>query len=342
MLAQAARKINLVPIVIDLFADQDTQAIAEKVVCIDALSLVKVQKVVLDLMTEYNIKSVLYGSGLEGNIDVLFWLEGLFLLHGNSAQVHQRYCNTQDFFKHLEQLNIPYPAISFDQPANAQCYLIKSAHNSGGVGLRSYDGSNLQIGEYYQQFQKGCAASVLFIAEKQCITIIGFHRQWTVSAIDFSFAGIIKQMNVPARISKAVRRWLEKLITVYALKGLGSLDFIWDGEQCYFLELNLRPPASMLLYPELNLLAAHMMQESLSKPAKSTVRALQIIYAKKDCRIENSLNWPEWSADRPQKSVRIKENQPICSIMADGKTVGQVEQQLQNRKNFIQNHVLNR
>ena len=341
MLAQAARKINLVPIVIDLFADQDTQAIAEEVVCVDALSLVIVQKVVLDLMTEYNIKSVLYGSGLEGHIDVLFWLEGLFLLHGNSAQVHQRYCNTRAFFKHLDQLNIPYPAIYFGRPINAQQYLIKSSQNSGGVGLRYCD-SSLQEGEYYQQFQKGVAASVLFLAEKQFITIIGFHRQWTVSREDFSFAGIIKQMNVPVRISKAVRSWLEKLITIYPLKGLGSLDFIWDGEQCYFLELNLRPPASMLLYPELNLLAAHMMQESLSKPAKSTVRALQIIYAKKGCRIKNSLNWPEWSADRPKKSVRIKENQPICSIMADGKTVGQVEQQLQNRKNFIQNHVLNR
>jgi len=341
MLAQAARKINLVPIVIDLFADQDTQDIAEKVVCIDALSLVKVQKVVLDLMTKYDIKLVLYGSGLEANIDVLFWLEGLFLLHGNSAQVHQRYCNTQAFFKHLEQLNIPCPAISFDRPINAQEYLIKSAQNSGGVALRYCDG-NLQEGEYYQQFQKGRAASVIFLAEKQSITIIGFHRQWTVSEVDFSFAGIIKQMNVPVRISKAVRSWLEKLITVYALKGLGSLDFIWDGEQCYFLELNLRPPASMLLYPELNLLAAHMMQESLSKPAKLTVRALQTVYAKTDCEIKNSVNWPEWAADRPQKSVRIKENQPICSIMADGKTVGQVEERLQNRKSFIQNHVLNR
>jgi len=342
MLAQAARKINLVPIVIDLFADQDTQAIAEKVVCIDALSLVKVQKVVLDLMTEYNIKSVLYGSGLEGNIDVLFWLEGLFLLHGNSAQVHQRYANTRDFFNCLDELNIPYPAISFEKPNNEQQYLIKSAHNSGGVGLRSYDGSNLQAGEYYQQFQKGCATSVLFLAENEAITIIGFHRQWTVSAIDFSFAGIIKQMELPVRISKTVRGWLEKLITIYALKGLGSLDFIWDGEQCFFLELNLRPPASMLLYSELNLLAAHMTQEPISKPAKATVRALQVVYAKHDCRIKNSLNWPEWSADRPQKSVTIKESQPICSIMADGKTVGQVEQQLQNRKNFIQNHVLNR
>jgi len=341
MLAQAARKINLVPIVIDLFADQDTQAIAEKVVCIDALSLVSVQKVVLDLMTEYNIKSVLYGSGLEGNIDVLFWLEGLFLLHGNSAQVHQRYTNTPDFFNCLDRLDIPYPAISFDQPANAQQYLIKSAQNSGGIALRYYDG-DIQAGEYYQQFQKGCTASVSFIAEKKCITIIGFHRQWTVSEVDFSFAGIIKQMKVPVKISKAVRSWLEKLIAVYALKGLGSLDFIWDGEQCYFLELNLRPPASMLLYPELNLLAAHMMQKPISKPAKSTVRAMQVIYAKTDCQVKNTVNWPEWTMDRPQKAVRIKENQPICSIMADGKTVGQVEQQLQNRKNFIQNHVLNR
>jgi len=341
MLAQAARNINLAPIVIDLFADQDTQAIAEKVVCIDVLSLAKVQKAVLDLTTEYNIKLVLYGSGLEANIDVLYWLEELFILQGNSAKIHQDYSNTPAFFNCLDQLDIPYPPIFFDKPINAQHYLIKSAQNSGGGGLR-HSNDSLQAGEYYQQFQKGYAASALFLAANQSITIIGFHRQWTVSANDFSFSGIIKQMQLPARISQAVRGWLERLITIYALKGLGSLDFIWDGAECFFLELNLRPPASMLLYPELNLLAAHMMQEPISKPAESTVRALQVIYAKHDCRIKKSLNWPEWSADRPHKSVRIKENYPICSIMAAGKTVGQVEQKLQNRKNFIQNNALNR
>jgi len=339
MLAQAARQSNLKPIVFDLYADQDTLEIAEKVVLFEQFSLASIQLEFLRLITNYSIKSVVYGSGLEQCIDVLSWLESQCDLRGNSALTHLQYSESQQLFQVLQQLGINYPEVCYSYPQNSSCYLIKSIQQAGGLGVRFCD-EERKAEEYYQKFQQGLAGSVLFLAAKQDIQIIGFHRQWTVSSTDFSFAGIIKQDLLPKKAAKQVTGWVMKLTEFYALKGLNSLDFIWDGLQCYFLELNLRPPASLMLYPEVDLFSAHTSEEMNSLVVDSKLRALQVVYAVQDCRVDKEFKWPDWSCDRPQHGIRIKSGQPICSIMADGEMLEQLEKQLQNRQKIILNNVL--
>lgn len=338
MLAQAARKSKLVPLVIDLFADEDTQDIAEHVVQLKDLSLPSLQDAAVKLLSDYQCTSIIYGSGLENQLDSLFWLETQGTVHGNSAAVNAQYYDSKGLFNNLDQLNIPYPKVSFSVLDNNQPQLIKSSKMSGGQGLR-FCTNDIQEGEYYQQYIKGEAGSVLFLAEKQGAKIIGFHKQWTLSATDFSFSGIIKQNILPEEKVKQVSVWLNELVEFYGFKGLGSLDFIWDDEKCYFLEINCRPPASMMLYPELDLLSAHTSEKFVLGEIDSTIKGLQILYAARDCYIE-SVRWPTWSFDRPKNATRIKSGQPICSIMADGKTVAQVEETLWQRQKFIQNNVI--
>lgn len=338
MLAQAARNENLTPLVIDLFADQDTQEIAEKVIQLQDLSLPLLSVEVLTLQSEYNIKSIVYGSGLESQHESLVCLEGLYEVCGNKATVNAQYAVNKKLLHHLDRLNIPYPSVSFIRPQNARSYLIKSSRMSGGQGVK-FCIADIKEGEYYQQHQKGESGSVLFLAAQQGVQIIGFHKQWTLSATDFSFAGIIKQNILPAEKVAQVVAWLNGLVKLYGFKGLGGLDFIWDGEQCYFLEINCRPPASMMLYPELDLLSAHIKGEFVSENPDMNVKGLQVLYAIEDYRIQ-SPEWPVWSFDRPKNATRIKSNQPICSTMAAGKTVAQVEEKLRHHKDFIQNNVI--
>jgi methenyltetrahydromethanopterin cyclohydrolase len=338
MLAQAARKTNLVPLVIDLFADQDTQEIAEKVIQLKDFSLPSLQREVVKLLTEFNFKSIIYGSGLENQLKSLAWLKTQAKVHGNTADVNAQYLDNKSLFKNLDRLNIAYPKVSFASLSTKQPYLIKSSKVSGGQGIKLCT-NEIRKGEYYQQYKQGESGSILFLAAKQGTQIIGFHRQWTLSRSNFSFAKIIKQNILPLQQTEQVIVWVNKLVKTYDLKGLGSLDFIWDGQQCYFLEVNCRPPASMILYPELDLLNAHMTEKFVLGKVKPTIRGLQILYATSDCWVELS-KWPSWSFDRPQKKVGIKSGQPICSIMADGKTVRQVEKNLKNRQKIIQNNVI--
>ncbi len=338
MLAQAAKNANFIPLVVDLFADQDTQDIAEKVIKVKNLSLPYLQVEVLKLQNEYAIQAVVYGSGLEDEIESLIWLETQYPIYGNSSAVNANYSDNKRLFQQLEQLNIPYPEVSFFVPDNTAVYLKKSSKSSGGQEVK-FCTAELKGGEYYQRYKEGESGSVLFLAAKQGMQIIGFHRQWTVSAKDFSFAGIIKQNMLPEKEAEQVGVWLNELVGLYDFKGLGSLDFIWDGKQCYFLEINCRPPASMMLYPELDLFSAHISEAWVLKKVDSSIKGLQVIYAVEDCLIK-SPQWPKWSFDRPKNTTRIQSGQPICSIMADGKSVLQVEEMLQDRKIFLQNNVI--
>ncbi|MDC9728122.1 MAG: ATP-grasp domain-containing protein [Methyloprofundus sp.] len=338
MLAQAVRDSNRVPLVIDLFADQDTQEISEKVLQLESLSLLDLQRAVLALQAAFSIQAIIYGSGFENHPESLAWLEAQYNVCGNSMATHAKYSDCKGLFKQLDQLNILYPKVTFFAPPNSESYIIKSNKSSGGQGIRKPTG-NLKSGEYYQQLQKGESGSVLFLASKQGVQTVGFHRQWTMSDDDFRFAGIIKQRILPENQEIVVMTWIKELAGCYDFKGLGSLDFIWDGEQCYFLELNLRPPASMMLYPELDLLSAHISAEFVAGKADTSIKGLQVLYAGEDCLIE-STQWPDWSYDRPENRTRIKSGQPICSIMAVRKTVEQVEKTLRNHQIFIQNNVI--
>jgi len=340
MLAQAANKAGYSPLVIDLFADEDTQEEALECVQVQDLSLLSVQTVIQNLLQQYNIQSVVYGSGMEGHLDTLSWVESVCVLSGNSAETLADMLNPRVFFPVLTQLKIPHPEVHFSLLEPSSCYLIKSPQQSGGLGIQRSDRGLLKD-EYYQQYIGGESGAVLFyVSSDKAIQVIGFHRQWTVSPNDFSFLGIIKDSFLPKEAQKTVLSWLDKLVKHSAIKGLGSLDFIWDGERCYFLELNLRPSASMMLYPELDLLSAQITGIAPVILASEKVRGLQVLYAEFDCQIQLDFQWLNGCFDRPSRATRIKAGEPICSIMSAGSTIQETESQLQQYASIIKNNVI--
>jgi len=341
MLAKLARKANYKVIVIDLFADQDTQAIAEQVCQVESLALSEVRNVVELLQLHFKVRLVLYGGGLEGQQSTLAWLAKNFQVAGNKPKVFEQFRDKKEFFSQLNKYNIQYPESRFSPPEDGLRWLIKPVDHVGGAGIK-ISSKGAGTNEYYQRFCLGQAGSVIFCADGQQAQVIGFHRQWPLSQNNFTFAGIIRDQILPENEQERVTGWLEKLVGYYHLQGLGSLDFIWDGQQCYFLEINLRPPASVMLYPELNLISAHISGVLPTQVKDSSIRAMQIIYAVQPSQVESLVEWPEWSLDRPEKKACIQAGQPICSIMAHGKTVQQTLVQLLGRQKIIENTILNR
>jgi len=108
------------------------------------------------------------------------------------------------------------------------------------------------------------------------------------------------------------------------------------------LEINLRPPASVMLYPELDLISAHISGQLSTNVKDSSIRAMQIIYAVQPSQVKSLVEWPEWSFDQPENNACIQAGQPICSIMAHAKTVQQALVQLLGRQKIIENTILNR
>lgn len=337
MLAQAVRQVGHRPLVIDLFADQDTATIAEQLWQVENLSLAVIQGRVEQLILKYKINWVIYGSGMENQPETLAYLEKLFKVAGNAAIVCAQLSCKKRFFKQLSTLGICYPDVRFQLPEKSTDWLIKPISHVGGMGIRWCEGV-AEKNEYYQKYCSGESGSVLFCADGIRVDLIGFHWQWALKD-SFIFSGIIQQCILPEVEQKRMRCWLEKLVSCYHVRGLGSLDFIWDGKTCFFLEINPRPPASMLLYPELDLLAAHMTGRLRGIAKEKTVRAIQIVYAKQACNIKQEVKWPEWSFDNPRISTRIKRGEPICTILAHEKTVKQTLESLLIKQKIIENRL---
>jgi methenyltetrahydromethanopterin cyclohydrolase len=333
MLAQAAQLTGFKPLVIDLFADLDTRLYAVEYQQVSALSIACLAPAVDYFIQHYAVGSIVYGSGFELYPDSLYYLQARLQLLGNSPDTFKRVQNKAEFFAVLTQLNIPYPESVFTPPHNQQDWLIKPLQGQGGVGIQHAEKfkqfyfypsqrpfrflkperSSLVSSVYWQKYQQGSAHSVLFLADAHIAQVVGFNTQWTVGN-GFIFSGIFNHCSLAKHHQAEIINWLNKLVPVFKLTGLNSLDFIHQHGQNYALEINARPPASMQLYAA-DLLPSHL-AANLFAPTQTDYTGYQIIYAPKDLRIPENHVWQNGYHDLPTAGQLCRTGQPICSIIA--------------------------
>ena len=356
MLAQSARRAGLTPLVIDLFADLDTRELAADVQTVNELCPAHILPVIDHYISRYGVQDVVYGSGFETYPESLELMGKKLSLKGNTFQSLSPLLDKKKFFKGLTALDINYPQVAFKPFSNGDGWLVKPLAGEGGIGIKHHAGATLvdQRGNegfpinvadhyYWQRYIEGIPMSVLFLADKEKVHIIGFNQQWTKSEC-YIFSGVMSQAALPAEKKELIQNWVEKLASAFSLKGLNSLDFIWDGDRCWVLEINPRPSASMILYD--GEFPKGLLYEHLNAcngkfvnlvNAKTKITACHIIYSEKEQRITAGIHWPEWSMDRPVAGTLIRTNHPICSIIASGNRPQEVYKKLKARQQIMIN-----
>jgi predicted ATP-grasp superfamily ATP-dependent carboligase len=261
MLAQAAKTAGLKPLVIDLFADLDTQGYAEDFRQIASLAEQDLAPAVDYFIERYGVTHVVYGSGFEHHPESLHFLNSRLTILGNDPDVFVRQLDKPVFFSALDALNIPYPEVAFNAPECAGDWLLKPMQGQGGIGIKHYHaGDEAKEAVYWQRFQPGTSCSVLFLADGQQAQVVGFNSQWSIKLSEnqeFVFSGVANNADLPDKYKAQVTGWLKQMVPVFGLKGLNSLDFIVADDGCYILEINPRPSASMQLYDQ-DLLLRHI------------------------------------------------------------------------------------
>jgi len=344
LLAQLLQKSGFTPLVIDCFADLDTQSNAKQVIEVKSLDLLDIKDALEVLNKKFLIEKVVYGSGLENQQKTLQFLEQHYTVLGNSFSVFSAIQNKQIFFSKLKQHAILYPEVSFQAPVDNSNYLVKPLAGEGGIGIKRYvAGTGDYSGCYWQKYYQGIAKSVLFVANGTEYKIIGFHKQFVtkIGNNEFVFSGVINQLDMDIKLDNVLTGILQRLVTEFSLKGINSLDFIDNAGQCYVLEINARPSASLNLYNP-DLIAIHINSCSSNSclndfsPLKS-YQAYKIIFSEVILTINKSIDWPSWIVDRPQVGSIINTGEPICSIIAGGKNEQQVEDLLLLRQQQLMN-----
>ncbi len=337
MLAQAARIAGYQPLVVDVCGDLDTCRYAKD--NLRALSLDEDHLIpaIRNFIERYPVSCVVYGSGFEHHPNSLKAIANILPVLGNGVDVSQMFKNRYIFFAKLKALEIVFPNVAFCPPMRDADWLFKPILSHGGMGITRFNDAHQAADRagYWQVYQKGMPHSVLFVANGSQYQIIGFNRQWMIaldSQNEFIFSGVINTTDLTTQQKQSIARWVGKLVVEFSLKGLNSLDFIQDGENSYFLEINSRPPASMQLY-DADLFKRHLLacagELTCLQEVEPDITAYQIVYATETIAIPPNFNWPEGVMDLPVSGSLINTGQPICSIIAHGKAQLAVLEQIQ-------------
>ena len=344
MLVQMAVEAGFQAVAVDCFADLDTEALATETVKVDNLAVAAIQPVIEALAIRYGLTHVVYGSGFERYPESLAYMESRLIMLGNTATVFRRFQDKPAFFRNLKQLSIKYPETVFSAPAEGGDWLLKPMRGEGGVGIARYAAGQTVDAErfYWQRYLSGAVCSVLFTASVGLVRVLGFNRQWATENDEqrYWFAGVSNHADVSPRNRALLTEWLENLVGLYSLRGLGSLDFIVHEGDCHVLEINARIPASAQLYGA-SIFKQHCLA-CLDVPSDGEwvlPAGFQIIFAQNDITVPAGLSWPEWVVDRPASGVFIGKGAPVCSIIAAGNDAAQVETRLRHRQIIIDNFI---
>jgi predicted ATP-grasp superfamily ATP-dependent carboligase len=352
MLARSASRAGLRPVVLDLYADQDTRECAAAFAQIPHGRIGFEADALLEaagrLAPAEKGFALVYGSGLDIAPDLLERLARGRTIYGNPPELLRLLKTPAAFFALLRRLDIPYPDIRQTRPPDPQHWLIKSGCSEGGKGVRFCGQAEPDGDDYYQRRLPGAPHSALFLADGTDARIIGFNTLWTARHLGqpFLFVGAVNRADLSPIQRGRIEACVARLTRAVGLKGLNSLDFMLDGETCRALEINPRPSATMALYerdfPE-GLLARHIRacRGELGEPREvgTTVRAFRAIFARRDVQVPETMAWPEWCADRPMPGSSVAAGDPLCTVEAEGHDSREVERLIRQRESEALNRL---
>jgi len=161
------------------------------------------------------------------------------------------------------------------------------------------------------------------------------------------FHGVIGPVPASPRLRSEVREIVHALTEAFALRGVCSLDFLFDDQRLLVLEVNPRPPASLVLYPLSSgqpIWHAHvracrdgLLPDSNSANAahEAVVRGSEIVFARRPCvfgsAATSALGRDAAIHDVPRRGARFAPGDPVCSVSASGGDAETVAIELQRR-----------
>jgi predicted ATP-grasp superfamily ATP-dependent carboligase len=187
--------------------------------------------------------------------------------------------------------------------------------------------------------------SATFLANGRDACVLGFNRQIVrgVGVHPFVYHGVIGPVPVSPAVGASVKRAVRGLTIEFGLRGLGSLDFLCDGDAALVLEVNPRPPASLALYPDVGgagVMGLHLRAcrwgELPAMPSPPTpvarLRGTEIVFARAPLRLGEAdaarlAGWPGCH-DLPRAGSTFEVGDPVCSIDAEGRDADEVEADL--------------
>jgi predicted ATP-grasp superfamily ATP-dependent carboligase len=354
-LAASARRAGFVPLVADFFADADTRQIAHSCCKLDDVKggfLWKSLQPALAALAEAPpspLLGVVYGAGFEDRTALLAKIAERWPLLGSGPSAVARIKAPEMLFAELARLGIPHPRTVMDPAAAGSGWLAKRQGGAGGSHIVT---SHVAAGMdrrrsgrlYFQEKVEGWPVSALFVSSGTASCVLGFSEQWAAPSpgSKWRYGGAARPAELSQDLESRLTKSVERVAQGFDLKGLGSADFLVNGEDFCLLEINPRPGATLDIFDSeaTPLLRIHLEAvlhnrlptAPLNLPAAT---ASAIVYATEPITVSQTMVWPDWTADRPESAERIDKDRPICTVWARSRTKVEARRLVEKRISII-------
>ncbi len=353
---EAAAKAGYDVIAIDAFSDIDVKKLARESFQVDLVENQLDSSRLIEILDGLNLQCVVgfcYGAGFEKQTPLLTELSERLPVLGNSAKVVDNCKMPERFFGTCKELDVPFPEVAYQRPAEGKDWIAKRIGGSGGghIKLLKDSAQSHDADVYYQKLQRGVLISCLFLVNKSGVDVIGVNEQWIDGSFiePYRYGGAVSHADISQKVKKRLIDYVRRLSNALGLIGINSCDAIYNGDDVYVLEINPRLSASMDLYPSANLMKMHIAacqnslesQDMVSAFGAVRSRAHQIVYARQALKLKNDIIWPEWVSDVPAAGADIYEGAPICTVVAEAETASLAKALVADRASILKRNFLN-
>jgi len=332
MLADLARRDGQRVVAFDLFGDLDLRRRASRVVTGGGLSAL------VDAALAEPPGGVVYGASFENHPALVARLAERHALLGNPSSTVRAVRNPAQLGAALGDL--PYPRTTVMAPSSGR-WLRKPLRGGGGIRVRAWRGGALPAGTFLQERIDGIACSAAAVGDGKDAVVLGLTEQLVgrraFGVRGYRWCGNVVPPRVPeAELLAQARAVCSRLAAAFALRGLFGVDFIWDGERAWTLEVNPRPTASLeaIEMAHGSTVFDEHPRACAAEPPRAAGKA--VVFATEDIVVGDSERWLEDGVrDVPHPGERIAAGRPICTVLASAATPEDAYAQLEERAGLV-------
>lgn len=304
------------------------------------------------LIGKHRIDGLLLSSGLDDVFQVLFELNDLVSIIGNSPEVFQNVREKRRFFDELESLKVPHPKtlvvkdiLEAKAAAEEIGYpvVIKPSSGFGGAGIRlanspkeiekAFTDVAIAYGNILvQKFIRGNHASMSILATDKDVEVLSINEQLlslpsVFQREPFGYCGNIVPLRVTPETFEKCKKVAEKIALHFHLKGSNGIDIIIsEGGTPYVIEVNPRFQGTLECVEKVlgvNIVDLHvnaclhgMLPQMKSAPSTFCTRL--ILYAPKRVIVPNLMAF-RGTRNVPHQGSIVEEGEPLCSVLTIGR-----------------------
>ena len=201
-----------------------------------------------NFLCEKNTKCI-YASGLEGRNYLYNLLESKLSICGNNLSLLDKSGYIKNFAGELKKCGLKYPktySLQENLLSSDKKYLFKPLNSCGGYDI-SQDNPK-RANSYIQEHINGDAYSYSFIIDDNYFKLLGLNRLLNLKSHSENIYIHAGALMTKKRFPESFHKAIEALARTLKMKGFNGIDFIFDGNDYYIIDINPRITSPFFLY----------------------------------------------------------------------------------------------